>query len=128
MRLVCIALVTVLNMSAALAQVAAGTTGIDSSGNYQKEVQACRSGQSQQDPETCLREARNTRADKNASQPEGTASDFKGNAESRCEALGGEDRAACQVRVLGYGSESGSVAGGGVLTSVETVVMPAPSR
>jgi hypothetical protein len=123
-----IALATVLNMSAALAQVASGTTGIDASGNYQQEVQACRSGQSQQQPETCLREARNTRADKNASQPEGTASDLEGNAESRCEALGGEDRAACQVRVRGYGSESGSVAGGGVLTSVETVVMPAPSR
>ena len=37
----------------------------------------------------------------------------------------GEDKAACQARVLGYGETTGSVAGGGVLREVETVVLPA---
>jgi hypothetical protein len=124
-RLLLIALAGAFNMGTALAQVASGTTGIDASGNYEKEVQACRSGRSQQDLETCLREARNARADRTASAAQGSASALQGNALSRCEALSGEDKAACQVRVLGHGSESGSVAGGGVLRSVETVVLPA---
>jgi hypothetical protein len=127
-RLAFIALAIALTTSAALAQVASGTTGIDASGNYQKEVQACRSGQTQQDLETCLREARNARADKTAGAAPGTPGNLQGNAVTRCEALSGEDKAACQARVLGYGAASGSVAGGGVLTSVETVVVPAPSR
>jgi hypothetical protein len=40
--------------------------------------------------------------------------------------LTGEDKVACQARVSGYGSTSGSVAGGGVVKEVETVVVPAP--
>ncbi|MBE2262604.1 MAG: hypothetical protein IAE92_07670 [Burkholderiaceae bacterium] len=124
-RLVVVALATVLNMSAVLAQVASGTTGIDASGNYQSEVQACRSGRTQQDIETCLREARNARADKSSGKSRETAAQLQSNAMARCEPLSGQDKAACQARVVGYGSESGSVAGGGVLNSVETVVMPA---
>ncbi len=57
--------------------------------------------------------------------PANTNSDFNANATARCNVLTGEDKAACTARVLGYGSESGSVAGGGVLSKVETVVMPA---
>jgi hypothetical protein len=38
--------------------------------------------------------------------------------------LAGEDKAACEARMMGYGTVSGSVAGGGVLREVETVVMP----
>jgi len=41
--------------------------------------------------------------------------------------LTGEEKAACQARVMGYGSTTGSVAGGGLLREVETVVMPAGS-
>jgi hypothetical protein len=49
---------------------------------------------------------------------------FEANAQARCAALAGEDKAACQARVLGFGNTTGSVAGGGVLREVETVVMP----
>ena len=45
----------------------------------------------------------------------------------RCNVLTGEDRAACQARVAGLGSASGSVQGGGVIKQVETVVLP-PGR
>ena len=34
------------------------------SGDYQKEMQACREGRTGEDRATCLREARNARADK----------------------------------------------------------------
>ena len=53
-----------LAVTAATAQVTAGPTAIDATGHYEKEVQACMSGQTQQDRETCLREARNAQAEK----------------------------------------------------------------
>lgn len=120
------AAVSVLAMTAATAQVAGtkGDTGIDTSGNYDKEVQACMSGQTQEARDTCLREARNARADKQQRTLDSGGSDLNANAMARCEPLSGEDKAACQARVLGYGEKSGSVAGGGVLREVETVVVP----
>jgi hypothetical protein len=114
-----------LAVTAATAQMAApGATGIDASGNYQQEVQACASGRTQQDRETCLREARNARADKDKGQVATAPGTFDANAQARCDALSGEEKAACQARMVGYGSTSGSVAGGGVLRQVETVVVP----
>ena len=125
MVLASIGIASLLTVTAAGAQVATGTTGIDASGNYKKEVQACMNGRSQQDQATCLREANNARAEKSNRTSPNTKSDFTANATSRCNVLTGEDKAACTARVLGYGSESGSVAGGGVMTKVETVVVPA---
>jgi len=125
MVLASIGITSLLTVTAAGAQVAAGTTGIDASGSYKKEVQSCLKGLSQQDQATCLREANNARAEKRSRTPASTASNLNANATARCNVLTGEDKAACQARVLGYGSESGSVAGGGVLSKVETVVMPA---
>lgn len=125
--LVSFAAASLLAMTAATAQVATGSpgaTGIDASGNYQSEVQACRSGQTQQDVDTCLREARNARADKQHGTLDKDGKQFEANAQARCEPLSGEDKAACQARVMGYGNVSGSVASGGVLREVETVVMP----
>lgn len=116
-----------LAVTAATAQVATGatgTTGIDASGSYQLEVQACMSGRTQQDRETCLREARNAQADKKRGLLDNAGAQFQSNAAARCEALAGEEKAACQARVMGYGNTSGSVAGGGLLREVETVVMP----
>lgn len=116
-----------LAVTAATAQVAtgaAGTTGIDASGSYEREVQACLTGRTQQDRETCLKEARNAQADKRRGQLENSGTQFQSNAAARCEVLAGEEKAACQARVMGYGNTSGSVAGGGVLREVETVVLP----
>lgn len=119
--LVSFGVVALLAMTAATAQVATGTTGIDASGSYQREVKACMSGNTQQDRATCLKEARNARADKTIGNGNG---DFKANAEMRCDALKGEDNAACRARIMGYGNTTGSVAGGGVLREVETVTAP----
>ena len=111
-------------MTAATAQVATGTTGIDASGNYQQEVNACMTGKTQQDRDTCLREARNAQADKKRGALDNAGASFESNATARCDVFMGEEKAACQARVMGYGNTSGSVAGGGVLREVETVVMP----
>jgi hypothetical protein len=123
--LVSFGVAALLAMSAATAQVATGTTGIDASGSYQQEVQACMSGKTQQDQATCLKEARNAQADKKRGVLDNAGANFQANAVSRCNALTGEDKAACQARMMGFGNATGSVAGGGVLREVETVVLPA---
>jgi hypothetical protein len=116
-----------LAVTAATAQVATGTTGIDASGNYQQEVNACLTGKTQQDRDTCLREARNAQADKKRGVLDNAGAKFDSNAAARCDVLVGEEKAACQARMMGYGNTAGSIAGGGVLREVETVVVPAGS-
>jgi len=115
-----------LAVGAATAQVAVtGTTGIDATGSYRSEVNACMSGLTQQDRDTCLKEARNAQADKRRGVLD-TQGPLDANAMARCEVFtGGEDKAACQARTLGMGSAQGSVAGGGLIKEVETVVLPA---
>ena len=119
------AAVTLLAMGAAVAQVS--STPADTSGNYRLEVQACKSGNTQQDRATCLEEARNAHADKQrgALDKGGSATQFEANARARCDVFkDAESKAACEARVMGYGSVTGSVAGGGLLREVETVVLP----
>jgi hypothetical protein len=125
--LVSFGVAALLAVTAATAQVATGTTGIDASGNYQQEVQACMSGRTQEDQATCLREARNAQAEKKRGALDNAGGQFQANAAARCNVLTGEDKAACQARMMGFGDTSGSVAGGGLLREVETVVMPAGS-
>jgi hypothetical protein len=114
-----------LAVGAATAQVAApGTAGIDATGNYQSEVQACLSGKTQQDRDTCMKEARNARADKQRGVLD-TQGDLQANAMRRCEIFtSGEDKAACQARTMGMGNIEGSVAAGGLIREVETVILP----
>ena len=125
--------VAVLMFAAASAQVAygqsamPGSTGIDASGNTQSEIAACNSGKTQQDLQTCLLEARNASADKRNGQMSNnndTGSATGANALQRCDVFQGDDKTACQARVAGYGTQDGSVAGGGVIKQTETVVVP----
>jgi hypothetical protein len=114
-----------LAVTAAAAQVAAPAgSALDTSGNYQSEVQACMQGRTGEDQATCLKEARNAQADKKRGALDASG-DYQSNARARCGVLTGEDKAACEARMMGYGTVSGSVAGGGVIREVETVVMPA---
>lgn len=118
------ALLAMNGLSPAIAQVSSGTTGIDASGNTQTEITACNTGRTQQDRETCLKEARNASADKKAGKLEGSSTQLGTNASQRCEAFLGEEKIACEARVAGFGNTSGSVGGGGVIRQVETVVIP----
>src|SRR5688572_17212437 len=122
--LVSYGVVALLAVTAATAQVATGTTGIDASGDYQQEVNACMNGQTQQDRDTCLKEARNAQADKKRGVLDNAGASFESNAAARCNVLRGEEKAACQARMMGFGSTSGSVAGGGLLRQLEIVVTP----
>ena len=118
------ALTAVLAMTAATAQVASGTTGIDATGNAQSEMAACTSGRTQQDKATCMKEVRNANEAKRAGQIDNAGGQFGANSLERCNVLVGEDKLACQARVVGYGNPQGSVASGGVVTEIETVVVP----
>jgi hypothetical protein len=118
-----------LALGAATAQITAigatdtlpGTDIIDNSGSYRSEVQACMSGKTQQSQADCLKEARNAKADKDR----GRLENYAANQAARCGPLSGEDKAACQARMMGYGNVDGSVQGGGLVREVETVTMPA---
>lgn len=114
-----------LAMAAAAQPAAPPANGIDNSGNYAQERAACLRGATPQDEQTCLREAASAQAEKRKGALQAPADGQLGdNAMRRCDALGGEDHAACTARVLGYGQQRGSVGGGGVIREVETVVMP----
>lgn len=116
-----------LAMGAATAQISTGpgSTGIDSSGSFERERAACLSGATPQAQETCLREAANAQAERRKGNLDTQGQEqLATNAMRRCDALSGEDHAACTARVLGYGNQSGSVGGGGVIKEVETVVVP----
>ena len=115
---------TALLAMSATAQIATGTTGIDNTGNAASEMAACNNGTTQQSRETCMIEVRNANAARRAGKVDNAGGQFKANALMRCNALQGEDKVACEARVEGYGSPEGSVAGGGVITQVETVVVP----
>jgi hypothetical protein len=113
-----------LAMTAATAQVTSGTTGIDATGSTRSEIANCNAGNTQQDQATCLREAKNAAADKKRGVLDNANGEFAANAQQRCDVLAGEERVACQARIAGYGSTQGSVASGGVIREVETVVAP----
>ncbi len=108
----------------ASAQVATGTTGIDASGDAKSEMAACNSGKTQQARETCMTEVRNANAEKRAGKLGNTNGQLTTNAVQRCSVFKGEEKVACEARVVGVGGTQGSVSGGGVIREVETVVVP----
>jgi hypothetical protein len=90
---------------------------------FQQERAYCLSGQSQQDRATCLKEATNAygEARRGALNNSGNAN-FSANAAERCKAQPPADQDACVQRIMGAGSTSGSVKGGGLLRETETRV------
>ncbi len=99
-------------------------TGMDTSGEYEKEMQACRQGRTGQDRATCMHEARQARkAKRHGALTTPSAQSMGANAMARCEGMQAADMAACRARMMGYGQTSGSVAGGGVLRELDVVEM-----
>lgn len=119
-------LAAILGGGSAIAQQSgAATTQIDNSGNYASEVRSCNTGRTSQDRETCLTEAARAQAARKNGHLDTDTGALQTNALQRCAALTSESRAACVARMTGHGNTSGSVAGGGILRAIETVVVPA---
>ena len=101
-----------------------GDTPMDTSGEYEKEMQACRQGRTGQDRATCMYEARQARkAKRHGALQTPSAQSMSDNAMARCEGMTSADMAACRARMMGYGQTSGSVAGGGVMRELEVIEM-----
>ena len=117
------------NMQDTTPAQALSTTGADTTGSYHSEQTSCVQGMTQQAEDTCLREARNAEADKRRGVLETDSTDYAATRSARCNVftMGGEERAACVARIDGECDAAGTVAQGGVLREVETVVLPAGS-
>jgi hypothetical protein len=94
--------------------------GADADARYQKEKAVCLGDRSHQDRATCLKEADAALAESATRPAPATQADHEQNALVRCKALPDNERAACQRRIAGEGSSSGSVEGGGVLRTIVT--------
>jgi hypothetical protein len=97
---------------------------------YQAERADCQAGRTQQDLKTCLYEAVSARdaARKGLLMTE-SPQVLSDNAQQRCQAqAAGPDRLACERMAQGAGRVSGSVAAGGELHELTTVVPPTPQR
>jgi hypothetical protein len=96
---------------------------------YQQDLAECEVQQATQDLAACRLEARNALAEaKRNLLSETTANLFEKNQFKRCRVFKGEDREACEARVRGEGSSTGSVQSGGILREVVRPVVPSPAH
>jgi hypothetical protein len=100
--------------SAAMAANAAS----DANARYQEERAVCMSGRSNQDRTTCLKEAGAALKEAKMGRFNGAEAALDKNALIRCDALPAADRDACQRRMAGEGTTSGSVQEGGVAREI----------
>lgn len=103
----------------------AGSAPADAQARYQQEMAFCNSGKSSQDLNTCRTEARNALAEaKRGGLNDDAPDQYNRNAVRRCTQFQGDDRTACEARVLNPSRVDGSVAGGGILRE-SVIVIPA---
>lgn len=92
----------------------------DANARYQSERALCNSGQSNQDRATCLREAGAALAESRGGRLNDDQNAYQKNAQIRCNALPADERDACQRRIAGEGTTSGSIGTGGVMRELVT--------
>jgi len=117
--LVLSAAATLLGATAALAATA--NTPSDAQARYRQDMAVCSSGQSNQDLATCRLEAKNALAAARRGGLKEAPDQYQQNALQRCDAHQGDDRIACQARILGEGDVQSEVEAGGVLRKSITV-------
>lgn len=110
-----------LSTSVAATRAMAAGDASDASARYQAERAVCNSGQSNQARETCLKEAGAALKESRKGRLDGNQDAYEQNALTRCNALPPDDLAACQRRIKGEGTTSGSVREGGL---VRELVVP----
>jgi hypothetical protein len=95
---------------------------------FQSDRANCQAGRTQQDLKTCLYEAVSARdAARKGLLTTESPQTLSDNAQQRCQAqAAGPDRLACERMVQGAGTVSGTVAAGGELHELTTVVPPKP--
>ena len=116
-RLLAMALTTlsicIIALAAGSAMAADKSPGANT--RYTAERAVCMSGQSNQDRETCLKEAAAAQQEAKTARPGGAQPEYGQNALVRCDALPADERLACQRRIKGEGTTIGSVRDGGLM-------------
>ena len=105
------------------AMAAEGDRQAGASTTIAQERQNCMDGKTNQDRETCLREAGAAKQESQRGNLHDTG-DYSSNASKRCATLPADQKADCERRSMGEGSVSGSVGSGGV---VRELVTPVPA-
>ncbi|HWX04009.1 hypothetical protein [Collimonas sp.] len=108
---VCLTALLALCMS--FSAMAAGDSA-SATARYQADRAACNNGRSNQDRATCLREAGAALAESRRGRLSDDPDRDRANALLRCNALPADDRDACQRRMNGEGTTSGSALEGGI--------------
>lgn len=116
-----------LGAMAATGAVAAGSDSADALTRYRQERDVCTEGRSNQDLQTCLREAGAALQASRQTQPADRPAVDSGNKAKRCDALRGDEARDCIARMKDQGTTSGSVAGGGILREIVTITPVAPA-
>lgn len=106
---------------------AQGATSTAVSSGVGNPYKACTDGTTNEDRTTCLKEAGAAKLEAQRGNLTTPASAADQNALQRCDALPPADKETCRLRIMGAGTTSGSVAGGGVLREIVTVVPSAPT-
>ncbi|HEY6132757.1 MAG TPA: hypothetical protein VIW70_02165 [Rubrivivax sp.] len=126
-RTASLSLVIALTGGATVAAPKAPTSSDAAQAQYQKERARCLGGSSNQDRETCLKEAGAALAEAKRGTLGADQGDYDRNARERCTPLPDEERSACLARMRGEGTTSGSVESGGVSRELrEMKVEPVP--
>ncbi|MDO8419071.1 MAG: hypothetical protein Q7S90_03455 [Rubrivivax sp.] len=87
---------------------------------HAQEVALCKSGQSNQDRATCLREAGAALVEARRGGLGAGTAEHAANQIKRCDPLPTDQRQDCIARMQGQGTTSGSVAGGGIYRELVT--------
>jgi len=116
---------TTLSAAAAVGQdpAAAGARA-----RYEQERARCLTGESGQAKETCLREAGAALQAARQGQLDDRGAIYQQNALQRCKPLPPADAKDCRDRILGQGTVSGSVKGGGLYREKVTVEIGEPPQ
>ena len=103
-------------------------TPVAAQARYERERERCLAGRSQEDQKTCLREAGAAlQAARQHQLTTDSPDQLAANARQRCDPLPPDDKKDCLARMNGEGTVTGSIAGGGLLRELVTVV-PAPAQ
>ena len=115
--------------SAALACMPAlADTAAEMSARHKDEVAACNNGQTQQTRAACLDEARSAYAEaRKGILGDGMAADGS-NISKRCDALLGDNRSACEARMQGQGTTTGTAEAGGIYRELVTTEPAPPAK
>lgn len=113
------ALTTLVCVSGALAASPSALTQAQE--RYRQDIARCNSGQSNQSVADCRREAGNALAEAKRGALPNDQGQYRMNALQRCTVHEGDDRAACEARIIGQGDITTDAEAGGILRKSITV-------